>query len=131
VYGVSRFAYYSLLELVLEPTAPDVNTAENIVTVPIDNTVVIDWVEPTVIIYPVASYEVWELKPGRVVYDKIGNFSATYANISQREGGQYSYKVITVDAGGNKSSTVADCNDLWLQGKTCIEFYYVYIMRWR
>jgi len=31
----------------------------------------------------------------------------------------------------SKSSTVADCNDLWLQGKTCIEFYYVYIMRWR
>ena len=110
VYGVSRFAYYSLLALVLEPTAPDVNTAENIVTVPIDNTVVIDWVEPTAIIYPVASYEVWELKPGRVVYDKIGNFSATYANISQREGGQYSYKVITVDAGGNKSSTVADAD---------------------
>jgi hypothetical protein len=106
VYAKSVAGYYSDLGLEITPDAPPVALPISKLLVPIDNSVIVDWDDPLPenIIYPIAHYEVWELKPQRLDFEKIGRFSATIAAIPQREGGEYSYRLRTVDAGDNKSN---------------------------
>lgn len=110
VYGVSVAGFYSPTPLELTPESPDspeIKNPRELIGVPIDNSVSLDWQEPLNITYPVKTYEVEQLAPGRVEFESIGTFNSTYANIVEREGGGYTFRVRTVDQGNNRSNWVS------------------------
>ena len=101
IYAKSVGGYYSPTGLEIVPDAPPVNAVESLLGVPIDNTAILDWEEPDVLIYPIRTYNVEEQLPGRNIFESVGSFSATYATLVEREGGNYTYRVRPVDFAGN------------------------------
>ncbi len=106
VKAIDTSGNYSTLDTTLSLTLTGPNPIQGFVTQVLNQSVMLDWTEPAASTFSIDEYDIYKGDSFATAI-KIGSASGTFHTYIETNGGTFTYWVVAIDVGGNRSSEVS------------------------